>query len=152
MTWDDENYYLVGYDAADDKIKHYRVDKMQKIRSTDEARLGKERFREFDPGRYASSLFGMFGGEESDVVLRGENQMVGVVIDRFGKDIPIVSVDDSHFEARIHVALSQQFFGWVMALGEGIRIVGPEPVVGRMKKEIQRLNRQYLETLNGETD
>ena len=32
LTWDDENYYLVGYDEESDKIKHYRVDKMQKMR------------------------------------------------------------------------------------------------------------------------
>lgn len=27
LTWDDENYYLVAYDAAAGIIKHYRVDK-----------------------------------------------------------------------------------------------------------------------------
>ena len=31
LTWDDENYYLVGYDAQAEKIKHYRVDKMRKL-------------------------------------------------------------------------------------------------------------------------
>ena len=144
LTWDDENYYLVAYDPADDSIRHYRVDKMLRIRITDEARLGRERFREFNMAKYAKSLFGMFGGEESDVVIQGENGMVGVLIDRFGKDIPIVPIDDGHFEARVRVALSPQFFGWIMALGEGIRITGPEPVVKRMRDEILRLNGQYL--------
>ena len=32
LTWDDENYYMVGYEEASGKIKHYRVDKMQEIR------------------------------------------------------------------------------------------------------------------------
>ena len=27
LTWDDENYYLVAYDATAGIIKHYRVDK-----------------------------------------------------------------------------------------------------------------------------
>ena len=31
LTWDDENYYLIGFDAEEDKIKHYRVDKMRDI-------------------------------------------------------------------------------------------------------------------------
>ena len=31
LTWDDENYYLVAYDGASGKCKHYRVDKMMKI-------------------------------------------------------------------------------------------------------------------------
>ena len=31
LTWDDENYYLVAYDAAVGIIKHYRVDKMRDV-------------------------------------------------------------------------------------------------------------------------
>ena len=77
------------------------------------------------------------------MILRGDNGMVGVVIDRFGKDIPLVAVDDGHFEARVDVALSPQFFGWIMALGGGVRIAGPEPVVKRMKREIRRLSELY---------
>ena len=28
LSWDDENYYLVGFDSEAGIIKHYRVDKM----------------------------------------------------------------------------------------------------------------------------
>ncbi len=31
LMWDDENYYMLGYDAAAEKLKHYRVDKMTEI-------------------------------------------------------------------------------------------------------------------------
>ena len=34
LTWDDENYYLVAYDADAGKMKHYRVDKMTEITAT----------------------------------------------------------------------------------------------------------------------
>ena len=78
LTWDDENYYLVAYDAADDKIKHYRVDKMLKIKHTTEKRIGQDRFKEFDMAHYAKSLFGMYGGEETSVTLECDNSMVGV--------------------------------------------------------------------------
>ena len=40
LTWDDENYYLIAFDAEADKIKHYRVDKMLKINLTDVKREG----------------------------------------------------------------------------------------------------------------
>ena len=29
LSWDDENYYLIGYDSDAEQIRHYRVDKMQ---------------------------------------------------------------------------------------------------------------------------
>ena len=143
LTWDDETYYLVAYDAADGRVKHYRVDKMQRIRITDMPREGRERVEDFDIARYARSVFGMFGGEETAVTLEGENGMVGVVIDRFGKDIPIVPVDGEHFEASVSVVVSSQFFGWIMALGGGVRITGPGPVVKRMREEIRKLAGQY---------
>ena len=38
MTWDDENYYMVAYDSEAGIIKHYRVDKMEKISTLDEER------------------------------------------------------------------------------------------------------------------
>lgn len=45
LSWDDENYYMIGYDAETQLIKHYRVDKMLHIRMSDESREGKEHFK-----------------------------------------------------------------------------------------------------------
>ena len=143
LMWDDENYYLVGYDAAEEKIKHYRVDKMINIAVTGDRRQGKDQFEAFNMPRYARSLFGMFGGEEKQVTIEGENSMVGVLIDRFGKDIPLMPIDENHFRAHVRVAVSKQFLGWIMALGDGVRIVSPEEVVEQMKTEIRRLSAQY---------
>ena len=145
LSWDDEKYYLVAYDAGDDLIKHYRVDKMLNIESFDIPRRGWDHFRAFDMAKYTKSLFGMFGGEESSVILQGENSMVGILMDRFGKDIPLVPIDENHFEARVNVVVSPQFFGWIMALGSGITITGPEPVVRKMRAEACRLLEQYPE-------
>jgi len=87
----------------------------------------------------------MYGGEEADVTLEGEARLVGVVIDRFGKDIPLVPLDGDRFEASVRVAVSPQFFGWVMGMGGGLRITGPEPVVRRMREEVRKLAGQYPE-------
>ena len=143
LMWDDENYYLVGYDSEDKKIKHYRVDKMMQIAIVDKRREGKEQFKAFDMPRYTKSLFGMYGGEEVQVTLEAENGMVGILIDRFGKDIPIMPVDENHFRTAVVVAVSDQFFGWIMALDEGVIIVGPEKVVKRMQEKIRLLNKVY---------
>ena len=143
LLWDNENYYLVAYDAEDDKIKHYRVDKMLKISITGDKREGKERFGEFDLARYSRSLFGMFGGEEVRVTLDVRNDMIGVLIDRFGKDLMITKSDDNSCRTVVEVVVSRQFLGWIMALGDGVRIVGPESVVEQMREEVRRLACQY---------
>ena len=143
LILDNENYYLVAFDANDQKIKHYRVDKMIHLQTMKSDRLGSREFKEFDLPRYSKGLFGMFGGEPTTVSLEGRNELIGVVIDRFGKDIIILKKGDKHFIARVNVAVSQQFLGWVFGVGDGLKITGPESVVDQMREEIDRLQRIY---------
>lgn len=143
LSWDDENYYLIGYDSEAGMIKHYRVDKMLRICMLAEEREGKEHFKKLDMADYTKKSFGMFGGEEETVKLFVDNRMVGVIIDRFGKDVMLIPADEDHFTVNVHVHVSRQFLGWVISLGEGVKVAGPERVVTMMDQEIERLIRQY---------
>lgn len=143
LTWDDENYYLVAYDSTKGMIKHYRVDKMLHIKSTGEKREGRLVFHSFDTGAYAKKMFGMFAGQEETVRIECKNELAGVMIDRFGKDVPIIRKDDEHFTVNVKVAVSKQFLAWVIALGDGVKIMEPASVVEQMKQEIARLAEQY---------
>ena len=143
LSWDHENYYLVGYDSVEEKIKYYRVDKMLRVQMTEEEREGKEYFKKLDMSEYARKSFSMFGGDEQQVKLLVKNELAGVIIDRFGKDIMMIPADAEHFSVNVNVQVSNHFLGWIMSLGEGIKIVGPDEVVERMRKEIERLNNQY---------
>ena len=69
--------------------------------------------------------------------------LVSVIIDRFGKDIIIVPVDDEHFRTTVTVAVSKQFFGWIMAIDGDVRIVAPDSVVRQMQETIKELSQQY---------
>ena len=143
LMWDDENYYLIAYNSEDGTIRHYRVDKMLDISTVDERREGKEEFKKFDLPHYTRSLFGMFGGEERKITIEAANEMVGVMIDRFGKDIIITPLDEGHFSITVSVAVSNQFLGWIIALGEGVKITAPEDVVDQMRQAAKRLAEQY---------
>ena len=143
LMWDDENYYLVAYDSKHEVIIHYRVDKMTQIRVLDEKREGHEEFRQFNIAHYTNTLFGMYAGDETKVTLEAENRLVSVFIDRFGKDIIIAPVDEDHFRTTVTVAVSKQFFGWIMAIDGDVKIVAPDSVVKQMKAEIERLAEKY---------
>ena len=144
LTWDDENYYLIAFDAEADKIKHYRVDKMRNIRIMDDRRLGKERFKAFDMASYSKMNFGMFGGTETKVKLKFKNDLVGVLIDRFGKDISIRKSDEEGWsETSVDVAISDQFFGWLFALSDGVIIASPEDVKDRYIQELLKITEKY---------
>ena len=144
LSWDDENYYMIGFDAEADMIKHYRVDKMLKIGYVEEPREGRELFEKFDMAAYARKSFGMFGGEEQYVKLLCDNSLAGVIIDRFGKEVMMVPVDEGHFNANVNVAVSEPFLGWVFALGDKVKITGPENVVEQMKELAKKTYERYV--------
>lgn len=144
LTWDDENYYMVGYDSKERKIKHYRVDKMLKIEiMADSKREGKALFKDMDMAVYSKKIFGMFGGVEETVVLECKNGISGVIIDRFGTEVDIIKRATDSFTVRVNVQISPQFLGWVFSLGENIKIVSPDSVIKRMRDEIARIQGIY---------
>ncbi len=143
LMWDDEKYYLVAYDSKHETIIHYRVDKMTQIGILEEKREGHEAFRKFNIAHYTNTLFGMFAGDETKVTIEAENRLVSVFIDRFGKDIIIAPIDDDHFRTTVTVAVSKQFFGWIMGIDGEVRVVAPDSVVKQIKSEIERQAERY---------
>ena len=143
LTWDDEYYYLVAFDDYDKKCKHYRVDKMIKPQMTDERREGEEEFRDLDMAVYSKATFGMYGGEKKRVKIYFHNKMSGVFIDRFGKDVTFMPVDEKHSEFNVDVFISPQFYGWIFGLGKDVKVIGPQEVVDEMKEQAKK----FLENL-----
>jgi predicted DNA-binding transcriptional regulator YafY len=143
MTWDDENYYLVAFDSQAGIIKHYRVDKMTEISSTEEDRDGLDAYQALDMAVYARKVFGMFSGEEESVQLRFENHLVGAVLDRLGQEVFIIADGDDHFTVRADVVVSPQFFAWVTGFGAAAQIIGPNDVVEKMRQHINSVAALY---------
>lgn len=139
LTWDDENYYLVAFDSEAQAIRHYRVDKMEKVELSECKRDGKEVFKKFDMAVYSKSVFGMFGGELTEVRLRFSRDMIGVVADRFGKDIFVREESEEAFVVDIKVVLSPQFFGWVFGLSGKVQILSPDTAVEMYKLELAKV-------------
>ena len=144
LVYDDDCYYLVAYDHEEGYVKHYRVDKMEKIDIIAGAsRQGAQVFQDRDIAEYSKRHFGMFGGKDALVTLECENEMINVIIDRFGTELEIVPVDSRHFQVQVSVVISNLFYGWIIGLGTGVRIVGPEQVVEEMGKLIDRTRKVY---------
>lgn len=137
LIWQDENYYLAAYDDVDGIMKHYRVDKMGHVNVLKEARDGMEQFSKIDPAVYTNRTFGMFGGEEETVSLQFPNRLIGVVLDRFGREVDVRPVTDRLFRVRVEVAVSGQFFGWLAGIGREAVIIGPESVKEQYRRWLE---------------
>lgn len=143
LLWDDENYYLVGYDAEHAERRHYRVDKMESITQTGEERLGKELFAGFDPAAYSRKVFGMYGGEPQKVTLRFESSMSNIVFDRFGRELILTPDREGGFTVTVEVVPSPQFFAWLTGLGAPVKILSPQPIVQQFCDYLQSVLDAY---------
>lgn len=142
LTWDDENYYLIAYEAGKG-LRHYRVDRMLHIRSTGERRQGRERFEAEDMAAFSRKTFGMFGGEEQPVTLRCARWMTGVILDRFGQDTVLLPEGEGHFTVRVPIAVSEPFFAWASGFGTDLTIVSPPAVREQYTVYLKELLQAY---------
>ncbi len=143
LMWDDENYYLLAWDASAARLKHYRVDKMTNIEALEQRREGKEAFQKLDMASYSQRVFGMFAGEEKRVRLRFLNHLAGAVIDRFGKDTILTPDGDEHFIISVDLVVSPQFFAWVFGFGAEAEILSPESVRRQMGRQAALIAAEY---------
>ncbi len=135
LVWSDENYYLIASYPGEDVLRHFRVDKIEKIRETKERRDASEEFRSLDAGVYTNSTFGMFSGEAKAVTLDVASEFAGVIIDRFGRNLLFRDQKNGRFLTTVRVIPSPLFYGWALSFGDRIRVAGPPDVVRDWKKQ-----------------
>lgn len=145
LSWTDENYYLIAYDNEQRIIKHFRVDKMLHIEMTNEKRLGQEAYDKTDPAIYSKNMFGMFSGESEMLSLQIPEYLLGVFVDRFGKDISVRKKESGQFIVHIQVIISEQFFGWLTGLGKDVIIVSPQKTVREYRDYLEKILGNYKE-------
>nr|WP_296487588.1 WYL domain-containing protein [uncultured Acetatifactor sp.] len=139
LIWQDENYYLAAYDNSDEVMKHYRVDKMGSVAVLREARQGMSQFAKVDLAAYTNQIFGMYGGEEEIVTIQFPNRLIGVVLDRFGREADIRRMPENVFRIRVRVMVSGQFFGWLAGIGRDAVIVKPSSVREQYRQWLIRI-------------
>ena len=143
LTWNNENYYLIAFDSESSQIRHYRVDEMASISISDKVREGKEVLGGMNMAEYTEKVFGMFSGKAEKVRLSCENHLAGAVIDRFGKDIIIVSTDKERFTITVDVVPSPQFLAWVFGFQGSMKILSPASVVEEMSTLLKESAAMY---------
>ena len=143
LIWDNENYYLAGYDHRHREMRHYRVDKMAELAVTCLPLEGVA--ADFDIASYAQKHFGMFSGKEGLVSLRCDNRLVGVVLDRFGREVILVPDGEAHFTVTVQAVVSPQFLGWVFGLGAGVEIKAPNWAREMLRRQLEAVTEHYKE-------
>lgn len=139
LVWDDENYYLVAWDSSWHRIRNYRVDRMEDIKLTGEPRREKDKIEEIDLKNYASVNFSMFAGERQKVSIVFSESLIGVMLDRFGRDLTLYPQENGEYAIHPEVAVSPQFFGWLFGLNGDARLTAPASAVEKMREQLRKV-------------
>ena len=135
MLWNNDTYYLVGFHDHRQQITKFRVDRIVQMEITDEAAV--KRPKDFDVSEFFTQEFSMLNGKECMVTLLCENILMNSIIDRFGEDVPVQTVDAAHFSAQVTVDLSSNFYGWVFASAGKMKIAEPQEAVEGFRKMLE---------------
>jgi len=143
LCWNDDNYYVVCYNAKYDDFNHYRIDRMSSVS------LSPEKADKIDKGRFnvaehMKRVFGMFGGERIRAKLRFDESLINTVLDRFGIDVPLRKADGG-FEVTVEISESPVFLSWMAQFGQRAEIIAPDSLREAMRTLMLELYKIYAD-------
>ena len=132
LEWKNDHYYLIGFSLNHQKIAHFRVDRLTGVETLETCFMPIEGF---DVASYTNKMVDMFTSESSkEVTLVCESELMRVIIDHYGEDVPVEKYDDGHFTARIEVNPSGTFYGWIFKFKGKIKILSPKECITEMQQ------------------
>ena len=141
----------------DGNLHHYRLDRMTAIEILDEKRgiSPKSPWLTMNWKEYVNSSFGMGLTYPTEylighdvitpttnllitVTLQFTRDLVGVVMDRFGRDVILTPTDKGHFVATFQAYQNAQFMSWLVSLGKKVQVISPT----EFRKDLSRYARR----------
>ncbi len=127
LIWSNDTYYLAGLHETKGIAAKFRIDRIKNLELTEEKAVPKP--KGYSVAEFFSHEFSMMDGEDCKVTLLCENALMNSIVDRFGRKISPVVVDDKHFTVTVTVDLSSLFYSWVFASEGKMKIVSPDKAV-----------------------
>ena len=127
---------MCGFSDDRAKIMNFRVDRMCSTQKLEEDVVPLP--EDFDMEEYVQRQFRMFQGEETEVVLKCENDMMRYIVDQFGENAETWKSSEDTFCARVNVADSPTFYSWVFGFVGDIRILEPATAVKTYRRMLYK--------------
>ena len=143
LVWDDNHYYMLAFSDDRQIMVNYRVDRMCNTEMTEEAAVPMP--AGFDMEEYVQHQFRMFAGEEVEVVLECRNDMMKYIVDQFGEEVETRPASKETFFARVSVADSPTFYGWVFPFEGKVRIAEPQEIRDKYMAMVRAAAEQVYE-------
>ena len=146
LVFSEGNYYALCYNDKHESIVTYRVDRMGRLRVSDEKATRNETTATFDVSHYTNRAFSMYSGKTTSAHLIVHASAMNAVVDRFGTDVVAKPCGDPEGELAEVVAPvmdAPTFYGWVAQFGDKMRISGPKALVDGFKQHLDTVRALY---------
>ena len=135
LIWNGDYYYAVGYSEKHSGVGSFRVDRIArqpKILDEDAVQPPAD----FDLNVYLNSMFRMYNGERKQIELVCANDLMDAIIDKFGKDVPVLANDMKSFRVLVNTSVGSVFYSWVFGFRGRVSIKAPEEVKAEYAKMV----------------
>ncbi|MFZ2539231.1 MAG: WYL domain-containing protein [Oscillospiraceae bacterium] len=137
LSWNDNHYYVFGFSPKHDKIVKFRVDRMTKPKILNNGI--KPIPSDFDITDFCRQVFDMYDGESQTVELKCRNNLMKVMIDRFGESVETEIIDDEYFKATVDVTITPTFYAWIFKFAGNIKILSPFNIIDKYREMVEKI-------------
>lgn len=137
--------YLIAKDIEEDKIKHFRVELMDEVKTEENNNIKSIKFNLED---HLDKCFNMHGGGEvKKVRLKFNKEIINNVVDYFGQGIAVKELNETHFEVEKDLYINQGLISWIIQYGENIEVVEPIELIEGVKERVRSIYNIYCKNL-----
>lgn len=97
----------------------------------------------FNLADHTSRCFNMYPGEVRPIRIKFDNHLINAIIDRFGKDVRVEIVDESHFVLLTEAALTTGLIRWILNWGSDAEVLHPQILVEKVREETGKMYQIY---------
>ena len=139
-------FYLIGNYDKYDNVAHFRIDKMTDIKLLDEVIKPRKEVPELAnglnlPTHMAEHIY-MFSGESVWAEIKTYPDMMGELVDWFGKDFKIDREEEDYIIIRVkcnHNALRY----WALQYGPYVEVLKPESLRQQIREDAENMVEKY---------
>ena len=142
LVSDNERFYLIGYSEKYHNFSHYRLDRMERIETSDTD----HQYVSFDVNRYMSQTFQMYSGELTNVTLKFHEKLASEFLDKFSEGMIIQKKEGDMITANVRIYESVVFYSWIFMYGNQVEIISPDSI----REKFRQLCYDCLDRYKGE--
>lgn len=142
-VFDNGQYYLVCYDDKHKGLANYRIDRMDRVKITEEDIRENKETQGIDLAKRNRQMFGMFGGDVHTVTIEADKSLLDVIFDKFGHRIELFETKDGKISCKAEVQTGPMFIAWCCSFEDRLKVVSPPSVVNSVKSHLEKSLSQY---------